>query len=407
MGNSLSVDGTAAVHMFTSSAAWIEGDATRQLQEVAKLDGVTAVAAMPDLHPGKYGPVGCAVLAGLIHPGLIGADIGCGMGLFALDVAARRLRADKVADRLRALGGAWSGDALARVEDMGLAASAYDGSLGTIGGGNHFCELQVVDEIIDPEAAGRAGIDAEGAYLLVHSGSRGLGYAVLEGLLAGGLQSLDPASDAGHAYLAAHDHAVRWAVLNRRIIAERAAGALRLDMQLVNDVGHNLAEVTGNGILHRKGAASANRGFVPVPGSRGALSYLVEPVAHAPEESLASLAHGAGRKYERGSMHGRVGAKKSDLARLQRNRFGGVVVCEDRNLLIEEAPEAYKAIGQVIEDLTQFGLARVVATFRPLVTFKSVKETLGAVDASRQSRDKNRREKAEGRLRRKAREDWR
>jgi release factor H-coupled RctB family protein len=70
-------------------------------------------------------------------------------------------------------------------------------------------------------------------------------------------------------------------------------------------------------------------------------------------------------------MHGRVGTVKSDLQRLNRNPFGGLVVCENRDLLVEEAPEAYKSVGRVIADLVEFGLARTVATFRPLVTFKT------------------------------------
>jgi release factor H-coupled RctB family protein len=108
-----------------------------------------------------------------------------------------------------------------------------------------------------------------------------------------------------------------------------------------------------------------------VPGSRGTLSYLVEPLATAAPEALASLAHGAGRKYDRASMHGRTGRVKSELERLARNPFGGRVVCDDRISLVEEAPEAYKAIDGVVSDLVDFGLARVVATFRPVVTFKN------------------------------------
>ena len=79
MGTFPKVDGCAPIHVFASSKSWIEGNATLQLQQVAALPGVQAVAAMPDLHPGKYGPVGCAVLADLIHPQLVGSDIGCGM----------------------------------------------------------------------------------------------------------------------------------------------------------------------------------------------------------------------------------------------------------------------------------------------------------------------------------------
>src|SRR5262249_51730164 len=97
MGISPKVDGLAPIRVFASSKSWIEGNATLQLEQVAGLPGVKTVAAMPDLHPGKYGPVGCAVLAERIHPQLVGSDIGCGMGLFELDVAARKLRLDQLA----------------------------------------------------------------------------------------------------------------------------------------------------------------------------------------------------------------------------------------------------------------------------------------------------------------------
>lgn len=400
MGNSLSVDGCAPIHMFTSSKAWIEGDATRQLQQVACCDGVSAVAAMPDLHPGKFGPVGCAVLSQRVHPSLVGADIGCGMGLFALDLTARRIRPDKAAERLRALGGVWEGDARVRLGSVGLDSTQFDPSLGTIGGGNHFCELQAVDEIFDADAAVAAGLDRDRAYVLVHSGSRGLGFSILDSFLATGEASLDPDSEAGSSYLASHDVAVRWAQLNRQVIAERAAEALRADVVRLADLSHNFAERSGHGVLHRKGVAPSDRGLVPVPGSRGALSYLMKPVGDVPGHSLASMAHGAGRKYERGAMHGRVGGKRSELERLARNPFGGLVVCEERNLLIEEAPEAYKSIGQVIDDLVAFGLATVVATFRPLVTFKSVRE-----DGRRHKRAKAH-DRSEARARKRG-EDWR
>ena len=398
MGTSLSVDGAAPIHIFASSGSWIEGNATRQLEAVAALPGVARVAAMPDMHPGKYGPVGCAMLADAIHPAFVGADIGCGMGLFALDVAARKLRPDKAAARLRVLGDPWDGDAVARLAGHGLQPTSYDGSLGSIGGGNHFCELQAVESVFDADVAARHGIDAGAAFVLVHSGSRGLGYSILSRVLAAGLATLDPAIAAGAEYLADHDKAVKWAALNRRIIAERAAAALRAEVKLINDLGHNLAEVTSAGILHRKGAAAADRGLVPVPGSRGTLSYLVEPLAASRPNTLASIAHGAGRKYDRSSMHGRVTTKKSELARLVRNPYGGVVVCEDRNLLIEEAPDAYKDISRVIVDLELFGLARVVASFRPLVTFKSVQQA--------ESRERvQHREK--GFVDKRQREDWR
>ncbi|CAN7754309.1 RNA ligase RtcB family protein [Bradyrhizobium sp. LjRoot220] len=388
MGTSPKMDGRAPIHVFASSKSWIEGSATLQLEQVAGLPGVQAVAAMPDLHPGKYGPVGCAILADRIHPQLVGSDIGCGMGLFALDIAARKLRLDQLAERLSSLDQPWDGDVAAVMTGTGLDATTSDASLGSIGGGNHFCEIQAIEEILAPETAAQAGLDRDNAYVLVHSGSRGLGYSILERILRDGQPALDPASDEGRSYMDAHDHAVQWAKLNRRIIAERAATAARADLRPVNDLAHNMVErqISAGGVmaLHRKGAAASDRGLVPVPGSRGTLSYLVEPLAPMQAEALASLAHGAGRKYDRASMHGRVRGKKSDVARLERNPYGGIVVCGDRGLLVEEAPEAYKNIDRVIADLVEFGLARVVATFRPLVTFKKAQSSVAARGGNRE-----------------------
>ncbi|MBS0240885.1 MAG: RtcB family protein, partial [Proteobacteria bacterium] len=298
----------------------------------------------------------------------------CGMGLFQLDVEARKLRPDRLAERLHELDQPDTGAAEAVVE-VGLPATLFDVSLGSIGGGNHFCEVQAIEEIVAPDVAARHGLVREPAFVLVHSGSRGLGHAILERTLALGSEPLCPDSEDGRNYLAEHDHAVGWARLNRARIAARAAAAARADCRLVADLPHNMLELvqTPEGApkaLHRKGAAAADRGLVPIPGSRGTLSYLVEPLIGAPASALASIAHGAGRKYDRASMHGRVRTRKSDLAELERNPFGGVVVCEDRDLLVEEAPAAYKNIERVIADLVDFGLVRVVATFKPLVTFK-------------------------------------
>ena len=371
MGNSPAVGSRAPIHTFYSSRSWIEGNATKQLEDVASLSGVKAVAGMPDLHPGKYGPVGCSILSDRIHPQLVGSDIGCGMALFQLDLAVRKLRVDKAAGRLRALDGPWEGDVARAVAEAGLAPSPFDASLGTIGGGNHFCELQAIEEILVPEVAAKAELDSSQAYLLVHSGSRGLGFSILQRQLVPAAAALDPASETGRAYLAEHNAAVRWAALNRHVIAARASQAVSATCNVIANLSHNLVEETGDGVLHRKGTAPADRGLVPIPGSRGTLSYLVEPLAANRPETLASLAHGAGRKFDRASMHGRIRTGKTDRAKLTRNPFGGMIVCEDRDLLVEEAPEAYKSIDRVIADLADFGLARVVATFRPLVTFKT------------------------------------
>ncbi|MEM9267985.1 MAG: RtcB family protein, partial [Pseudomonadota bacterium] len=312
----------------------------------------------------KYGPVGCAVLADRIYPQLIGNDIGCGMSLFQLDLPMRKLKLDKAVRRMRKLGDPADTDFADRLEQLGLPTDLFPTSLGTIGGGNHFCEVQTVSRC-DPDA----DLDTSLTYLLVHSGSRGLGDAVFGALpetAFSGLLSCDES-----VYVKRHDQAAHWASLNRQIIAERAAEALRADLRMIVDAPHNLLSREAHGWLHRKGAAKANMPLVPLAGSRDAPSYLLRPVGLT--GALGSTAHGAGRRYDRASMRGRIGAKQSDITAMERTSFGGRVLCEDRDLLIEEAPSAYKSADQVVADLEMLGVARPVATFHPVLTFKKIR----------------------------------
>lgn len=117
--------GAASLQTYYTDASWIEGAAVYQLHQVAALSGVSNIAAFPDLHPGKYGPVGSAILADRLYPHLIGNDIGCGMSLFALDIPARKFRVCKAAVKMRALEGAWHGDAGQRLMKQGLAADFH------------------------------------------------------------------------------------------------------------------------------------------------------------------------------------------------------------------------------------------------------------------------------------------
>ena len=126
-------NGDVSVHIFASPDAWVEGNARQQLEQVADLPGMLAVAAMPDLHPGKLGPVGCGFMADRIYPQFVGSDIGCGMGLYQLDIATRKLRLDKLADRLGALDSPWSGDTASAMADDALEPTAFDSALGSIG----------------------------------------------------------------------------------------------------------------------------------------------------------------------------------------------------------------------------------------------------------------------------------
>ncbi|WP_448950939.1 RNA ligase RtcB family protein [Labrys neptuniae] len=389
MGNFPDAGAQARIRVFASASSWIEGAARLQLQQLAERPGMLAVSGMPDLHPGHHGPVGCAALArGVVFPEVIGTDIGCGMQLWSLDLPERRLKRDKAIERLAALEGVWEGDAKALLAEHGLDAGEHAGQIGTVGGGNHFCEVQAVETIVDPVAGAAAGLMPGGLALLVHSGSRGFGAAIRARHHVDGTAGL-PLDGAGAAYLADHDAALAYARLNRRIIAWRALQAIRADGEERIDSPHNLAERQGDLVLHRKGAAPSDRGLVPVPGSRGTLTYLVAPLP-SPEGALASLAHGAGRKHDRASMSGRVRAVPGSLERLARTPLGGHVICSDRQLLMEEAPEAYKDIGKVVADLEAEGLARVVAVLRPVLTFKTAKATRPA-DGTQARREQERR----------------
>lgn len=380
----------APIHRFYSETAWIEGAAEDQLDAVSKMSGVSHVAAFPDLHPGKYGPVGSAILADRIYPQLIGNDIGCGMSLFVLDLPARKLRLDKAAQKFRALEGVWDGDAGVRLLSEGLPADLHPLALGTIGGGNHFCELQEVEAVANEQARADHDLKKGDLMLLVHSGSRSLGMTVFSAVLEQ-FSGMDPDSDTGKAYLSAHRDAVRWASLNRQLIAERAAKALRSDLRLLSDAPHNMIEVRKGEILHRKGATKADLPLVPLAGSRDAVSFVLAPEGGNPD-ALASLAHGSGRKYDRRSMLGRAGATRTDRENLARTSFGGQVICEDRQLLIEEAPNAYKDPKQVLGDLQAAGLARAIASLKPLLTFKkAVSQELADARQEKRQRLKNRR----------------
>ncbi|NEX23479.1 RNA ligase RtcB family protein [Thiorhodococcus mannitoliphagus] len=353
--------------------SWIEGEALRQLEQTAELPGMRAAVGLPDLHPGKGYPIGAAFLAARIYPALVGNDIGCGMALWQTDLLIRKLKPEPAMARLQGLEGPWEGDLEAWRAEHSLAPTDFDTALGTIGGGNHFAEIQAVEEILDPDTFAGLALDAERLLLLVHSGSRGLGESILRTVIdQHGHAELDPTSAAAQAYLSRHDQALDWAEANRRLIATRLLDALGTDAERRLDVWHNLVQAVdwkGERLwLHRKGAAPADRGPVVIPGSRGTLSYLVQPSRDC-DLSLRSLAHGAGRKWKRGEARARLSARQRPDDLLT-TALGGRVICEDKELLYDEAPEAYKGIDRVVADLVEAGLCSVIATLRPVLTYK-------------------------------------
>ncbi|WP_293765370.1 RNA ligase RtcB family protein [uncultured Aquitalea sp.] len=377
MGNSIQhlADG---VHLIASAKTWIEGKAIQQLHHTASLPGMRRVAGMPDLHPGRGYPVGAAFFSiGRLYPALIGNDIGCGMALWQTSLPRTKYSASKLEKNLGNIDGPLESHWQERIASLGLPYSGYETALGTIGGGNHFAELQTLDAIYVPAMLESAGLDKSKLLLLVHSGSRGFGQAILQRHVeTHNHQGLEEGSSACADYLAQHEAALRYAHANRQLIARRMLERLRAEGDCLLDIDHNLLScetINGEtGWLHRKGATPATQGLVVIPGSRGDYSYLVKPLPSA--NSLFTLAHGAGRKWMRSECKERL-ASRYKLQQLSRTVLGSHVICDDRELIYEEAPEAYKNIETVIDSLQSAGLIEPVARLKPVLTYKTRRES--------------------------------
>lgn len=373
MGNNVH-DLSDVIAYIASDELWIEGSAIQQLHTTANLPGMHRVVGMPDLHPGRGYPIGASFFSlGRFYPALVGNDIGCGIALWQTDILSRRYNADKFEKRLSALEDVATDAWLDEHLPDNLTAHPWRSALGSIGGGNHFAELQQVDHVFDNARFTQAGLDTSHLLLLTHSGSRGLGQSILQrhiasfshdGLMEGGGDAMD--------YLAAHDDALTFARANRQLIARRILQQVKASGHAVLDIAHNFVEpcnIGGHqGWLHRKGATPDNRGLVIIPGSRGDYSWLVQPVPG--EASLCSLAHGAGRKWMRTECKGRLSGKYSP-AQLSRTDLGSRVICRDKQLIYEEAPQAYKSVESVINCLIQAGLVVPVARLHPVLTLKT------------------------------------
>jgi tRNA-splicing ligase RtcB (3'-phosphate/5'-hydroxy nucleic acid ligase) len=430
-----------------------------QLQNVATLPGVVGAAlAMPDVHQGYGFPVGgvaaTAVPDGVVSPGGVGYDINCGVRLLVLPVEAnalgeRRERlvhelsrtipagagkdsafqlAEPELDRVLAGGppvlveefGLGTADDLERTESGGCLAGADPaavsarakargrGQLGTAGSGNHFVELQRLEEILDPVAAAAFGLHDGQATLLVHSGSRGLGHQVCTDYVRlmepvekrYGIVLPDPqlacapqSSPEGRAYLSAMAAAANFAWANRQAIAHAArqaigrvlGDAIAAETRQVYDVAHNVAKIESHGgqevCVHRKGATRAfpaGSAEIPdayravgqpvfVPGSMGTASYVLVGAPGSLESSFGSCCHGAGRRLSRTGARRQIGGAK---LRRQLEAQGIVVRCPSNRGLAEEAPFAYKDVERVVDVVEAAGLARRVARLRPIGVVK-------------------------------------
>ena len=435
----------------------------KQVANVATLPGILkASLAMPDMHWGYGFPIGGVAAfdwqSGVVSPGGVGYDINCGVRL-----AATRLTEKEVRPRLETLvnslfqniptgigargplklsnqeemrvlreGSRWAlrngyaeDEDVRHTEDRGCLPDADPKllsdralergkkQLGTLGSGNHFLEVGVVDTIFDSRIAGVFGLHEGQVTVMLHCGSRGLGYQVCDDFLATmnkqiprlGIDLPDRqlvcaplGSATGQAYLSAMACAANYAWANRQVLLHRARevfqrvfdiGPRDLDMRLVYDVCHNIAKKEEHLVegkqravcVHRKGAT---RSFAPghpavcetyrsagqpviIPGDMGRASYVLAGTEKAMEETFGSTCHGAGRRLSRKA------AKRASKGRAIHRELedkGILVRWTGRGTLAEEMPEAYKNVSDVVDVVHGAGISCKVARLRPMCVIK-------------------------------------
>ena len=437
--------------------------AAEQVANVAMLPGIVkASLAMPDIHWGYGFPIGGVAATdieagGVISPGGVGFDINCGVRLIRTNLKEEDVK-PKLKDLVYALyndvpagvgskgnirisakeerkllveGSKWVVEhGYGRPEDLDyteengavkgadpdkVSPRAYErgkNQSGTLGSGNHFLEVQAIDEIYDSQTASIFGLEKGQVTVMIHSGSRGLGYQICDEYSRDFLRCLSKYkidvpdrqlacapvnSDEGKAYLGAMRCAANYAWANRqclmhltRIVFEKVfhKSPGDLGMDLIYDVAHNIAKIEKYNIngrektlcVHRKGAT---RAFPPdhpelppkykktgqpviIPGDMGRNSYLLVGTKKA-EETFFSTCHGAGRRMSRSAA---IKACRGRSISRELENNGIIVKSSGRETLSEEAPEAYKDVNEVVGVVAGAGISRKVCRMRPLGVIK-------------------------------------
>ncbi|MFC1820098.1 RtcB family protein [Thermodesulfobacteriota bacterium] len=434
-----------------------------QVANVATLPGIVKQSlAMPDIHWGYGFPIGGVAAFnmkdGVVSPGGVGYDINCGCRLMTTSLKASEIRpyikelifalfknipvgvgskgavhlSKKDEANVALEGASWAvkkgfgqPQDLERTEDYG----AIDGAdplvlsdraikrgldqLGTLGSGNHFLEIQVVDQVYDHNTANIFNLFEGQITVLIHSGSRGFGHQICDDFL----KEMDKEvqlknlklpdrqlacalleSDLGRKYLSAMACAANYAWANRQVlmhltmetlIAALSISPNELGMELLYDVCHNVAKkelhrVDGEEILlcvHRKGATRSlppGHPILPqiyhdtgqpvlIPGDMGTYSYVLAGTHGAMEQSFGSSCHGAGRVLSRSKA---IKMAKGRSIHRELEDKGIFVQSRGKRTLKEEMPEAYKDVSQVVDVVHETGLAKKVARLRPLGVIK-------------------------------------
>jgi tRNA-splicing ligase RtcB len=441
----------------------VRDQSLRQVINVAHLPGILHRSiAMPDIHWGYGFPIGGVAAMdaeeGVISPGGVGYDINCGVRLLRsnLEMAALRPRLPELVAALhREVPAGVGSTGFVRLDGKGLNKVLTEGSrwalsrgfasdgdvdftesggrlpgadpdavsdfakkrgfdqLGTLGAGNHFLEIDEVDEVYFPQAAAAFGLFQGQAVFFIHSGSRGLGYQVCDDYLDvmaaymrkerlslpdRQLACAHIASDEGKRYLSALAAAANFAFANRQLLAHQtretvqralSMGPRDVGIRTVYDVGHNNAKfeshrVEGrprNVLVHRKGSTRAfppgNPELPPdyrkvgqpvfIPGDMGRNSFVLAGAQGAMELSFGSTCHGAGRRLSRTAAKQSLRGKSvfDEMA-----KRGVLVACTSRKVLAEEIPEAYKDVTTVVDVVDRAGIARKVARLKPVAVVK-------------------------------------
>ncbi len=442
----------------------LEDGALAQVANVAHMPGIVGRSmGMPDIHFGYGFPIGGVaafrVRDGVVSPGGVGYDINCGVRLMRTDLALADVK-DKVdtlitecfrsvpaglgggggialterdLDAVCTGGSAWAvrrtvgepedaahteaGGCLPWADPAAVSDRAKKrgiDQLGTLGSGNHFLEIQAVDEVLDLDVAAAMGIHEPGQItVMIHCGSRGFGHQVCDDFIALMQRATEKyeielpdrqlccapvRSPEGEKYLAAMASAANYAWANRQIIMQRvreafervlSASSESLGLRLVYDVAHNIAKIEKHEVdgkteelcVHRKGATRAFPAGHPdvpeafravgqpviVPGDMGRCSYLLVGTDQAYKETFGSACHGAGRLLSRSA------AKKLRSGRDVIDELAGKgirVMAHSAAGAAEEQPAAYKDVSAVVDAAAGAGLARPVARMRPLAVIK-------------------------------------
>ncbi len=431
-----------------------------QAANVATLPGIVGRSlAMPDIHQGYGFPIGGVAATdwkkGVVSPGGVGFDINCGVRLLASSLMLEDvqpkikelvnqffrdipsgtgsegfIRVSKPdLDRVLEKGASWlvehaygEPEDVTYCEESGCmehadAAQVSDRAkdrgrpqLGTLGSGNHFLEVQYVQQIFEPEIAARFGLHANQIVVLIHTGSRGLGHQVCTDYLKTMNEAMrrynielpdrqlaccPTQSPEGMSYLGAMNAAANFAWANRQGITHFARQAFRkvlgdgATLRVVYDVAHNMAKRETHAVdgeqedvlVHRKGATRAfpaGSPFIPeayrdvgqpvlIPGSMGTASYVLIGTERAMEETFGTVCHGAGR------MMSRTAAKRGRDARVETRKLeeqGIFLRAETRDGILEELPEAYKNVDEVVDVVHNAGISKKVVRLKPIGVIK-------------------------------------